>query len=68
MSLAGGAVRDPASDENFRGVDRRLSTLETRILIPRVAELPTFGEKGEVLYNDADNTVYFYNGTEWKAL
>lgn len=36
-----------------------------KLLFPAKTELPTFGTPGQIVFNNADNTFYGWNGSEW---
>lgn len=50
------AKQFPVGPENMRSV-----------IVEKVSELPVSGEEAQLLYNEADDTLYYFNGTEWKT-
>jgi hypothetical protein len=63
--LPGGSVSDPAVDQNLRSLAQEGSRIEHEILVPRVAKLPATGTTGQLLFNEADSLLYYFNGSEW---
>ncbi len=63
--LKGGTVADPATQQNLEGLAEEGGRIESELIVPRVAELPASGKKAQLLFNEKDNKLYYFNGTEW---
>jgi len=42
--------------------------LPDEIIVGSVTSLPSSGEVGQIVFNEADGKMYYWNGSEWVAL
>ena len=63
MTLYSNQIRERTSGA---GINFGLNKLKN-VVIENVSSLPSAGNKGRIVFNLADNKLYYDNGTEWIA-
>jgi hypothetical protein len=62
-------VEDPRVQQALQAIARQfpIGVEHLRdVIVRKVPELPEAGEGGQLLYSEASNAMFYFNGTEWK--